>query len=67
MDRNEAAFNRLDEAVEARLLELHERQGRHREDINELLEERRGLCSELVSRFTTLFGNVIESALIGQS
>ena len=48
MDRNEAAFNRMEEALDVRLGELNEWMGRHREDINELLEEKRGLRSELV-------------------
>ena len=38
----------MEEALDARLGELNERMGRHREDINELLEEKRGLRSELV-------------------
>ena len=52
--------------MDARMGELNERMGQHREDINELLEERRGLHSELVSGFMMLFGNIIESVLIGQ-
>ena len=48
MDRNEAAFNRLEEALNVRLEEINEWASRHREDINDWLSKKRGLQSELV-------------------
>ena len=35
VDKNEAAFNRMEEAVNKRLVEMNERMGHHREDIND--------------------------------
>ena len=48
MDKNEAAFNRMEEAVNERLVEMNKRMGHHRENINDWLEEKRVLHSELV-------------------
>ena len=63
VDKNKAAFNRMEEAVNVRLEEINERMGHHREDINDWLDQKRVLHSELVGGSTMLFVNVIGSDL----